>query len=355
MPGTDLNLDLPTPNDPFVTALAKIVAAFTAIEADLEPRIGAGSLDIDTELSMNGAALTNVGGVRLQNGESTVVGTIYMDEELWAVTTAGAVQITNQGVLNITALGVIGGDYGGSNPAEVTFVDAAAEYRFKETATDWADISCRDIILNGAAGTFRLGADSGLSGDQEIRFKSVPVTGHGMFAFNSADNSLVDAAGVSPVVGGMTFTANVDIGNFKLLHGDRTITGPICSSDAVVASGTVAFNGSNPGAVVAGVSRFPIRQTFDSQSRIKTITVYFESTSYANITIGLSTNEVPGVPGFFNVQLTPLTSTATSITLTLVTPHVVVAGRPLWIRIDSTLSGTPPKPTAWDLTYDVAA
>lgn len=189
MPGSDLDLDLPGDGETFVSFAAKVVAALQAIQADLEPRIGAGALDIDSEVSMNGAPLTNVGGVRLQNGQSDVVGTIYMDEELHAVTSAGDVQITANGTLAITALGVIGGDYGGSNPAEVTFHDSDGSYWFKEDPSTWSDIFVKDIILNGAAGTIRLSVAAGLSGDQEVSFASLPAD-TGVLIYKASDSTL---------------------------------------------------------------------------------------------------------------------------------------------------------------------
>jgi len=361
MPGVDLNLDLPTPNDPFVTALAKIVAAFVAIEEDLEPRIGAGSLDIDTELSMNGAALTNVGGVRLQNGESAVVGTLYMDEEFHVVTTAGDVQLTLNGVLNVTALGTIGGDYGGFDPANVTFVTTSDDYFFRSDATTFADVQVRDIILNGAAGTFRLGVDAGLSGDQEIRFKSVPVTGHGMFAFNSADNSLVDAAGVVPVVGGMTFGANIDIGNNKILHGQQTITVPIALGDCVNLFANTTAQVGVPGVALGSNESTYIRlPPLRAGERIISVKVNFSDNSLNNTNVYLNVQAGVGASGWPTVLGNNLAvgfgSTSATVTPNLgpAVPYVVLVDRPVWVLLQTGVSGIC-KPCSLTVTTDVIA
>lgn len=357
MPGTDLNIDLPVAGDNFGVYRAKILAAVQAIIADIEPRIGSGALDIDTELSMNGAPLTNVGGVRLQNGFSTVIGTLYMDEELHAVTSAGDVQITAGGVLNVTALGTIGGDYGGANPAEVTFNDLANEYRFKEDSSSWSTLSAKGMLLNDALGnSFRLSCDPGLSGDQQIKFKSVPTTGHGMFAYNSADSSLVDAVGVSPMVGGMTFTANIDVAGHKILHTDQSANGHFTTAGAVsIAPGAVAGLANVPGVSVgAGAVYFPLHFHLPSTARIKSFTVYFVDTSYSNLQWGVVESSTGGFSAI--TGLTALTGISGLLTSTLTATGSVyqTSGKPWWIWFDMSL-GVNCKPLAWRAVFDVVA
>lgn len=207
MPGIDLNLDLPTLADPFATVLSKLIEAIEAIESDLAPRIPAGALDITTNLSMGGAALLNVGGVRLIGGESDEIGTLFMDEEFSVVTPSGVVQITSNGGLNIASTGTIGGDYGGVNPAAVEYNDASGEYRFMQDVSplEWADVACADVILEGTNGSIRLSVDDAISTARTLKFKSLPASGISLLAYNAADSTVEDAATVT-ISGDVTFT-----------------------------------------------------------------------------------------------------------------------------------------------------
>lgn len=198
MPGIDLNLDLPTLEDNFAVIVAKLVTALEAIEADLAPRIPAGALDITTALDLGGAPLVNAGGVRLMGGESTVPGTMYMDDELRVMTAYGAVQITNNGALNIAGSGGIGGDYG-SGAEAVTYHAGSREYRFNTGPGQWGHVACDDVVLKSAAGTHavRLGASDTLGGSLSIFVQSLPATGVGLLAYRAATSELVDATSVA--------------------------------------------------------------------------------------------------------------------------------------------------------------
>jgi hypothetical protein len=177
MPGSDLNLELPTLADTMADVVAKLVTALEVIEADLEPRITAGELDISTELSLGGAPLTNAAGVRLSGGSSSVVGTIYeSDGDFFMVSGEGLVQLTADGGINVAAAGVIGGDYGGANPATVTYSDGDGEYDFKEEPGVWADIGADDIVLHSAAGSVTVSVDDAISTDRALNIKDLPLS-----------------------------------------------------------------------------------------------------------------------------------------------------------------------------------
>lgn len=200
MPGVDLDLDLPSLSDPLSTIVSKLVTAVSTIEDDLADRVTAGELDLDTTVSLNGNPLTNVGGVRLLGGESTVVGTLYMDEELNIVTTAGVVQLTSNGAINASSIGGIVGDYGGANPAAVTYDDASGEFRFTEAPGTYADIVCDDIKLIGAGGSLRLAVDATLSGAQFLNFKSFPSSGVGLLVYQASDSTLIDGSAAAGAI-----------------------------------------------------------------------------------------------------------------------------------------------------------
>ncbi len=224
MPGLDLNLDLPTLADTFADIVSKLVVAIDAIETDLAARVTAGELDITTALSMGGAPLINVGGVRLNGGVSTTVGTIYMDgADLHVVTALGDVQLTAGGAIDVAALGTIGGDYGGVNPAAVIYDDTSGEYRFTQETSVWANLVADDLVLHGTAGSVRLGVADALTGAKTVLFKALPASGVSGVVYNVATTGIEDAAvtretnthlftGIDAhAIAGTTITASTDL------------------------------------------------------------------------------------------------------------------------------------------------
>jgi len=352
MPGSDLDLDLPSDGETFVNFAAKVVAALAAIQADLEPRIGAGALDIDTELSMNGAPLTNVGGIRLQGGGSSVVGTLYMDEELHAVTSAGDVQITDNGALAITALGVIGGDYGGSNPAAVTFQDSDGSYWFKEDPSTWADVYMRDLFLNGAAGSLRVTLDSSFSGNQVVKFKSLPADS-GVLVYKASDDTLNDNASVRA---DNLRAVDVDISG-KVLHGEWSYSGNFVYPNVLVVSGVVAANGTAAGVVIgdnisAADAYLHIPITLRSNERVKSVKVGFVSDAFANAHVFIYTPTSGGGSNSWvnRSGLSDTTSAVDEKTYTPTSPFKLdEAG--LWMKI-SIDAGSTVKPKSWQVVVD---
>jgi hypothetical protein len=359
MPGSDLDLDLPAQGEAFTSVLAKLKAAITAIQADLEPRIGAGALDIDTEVSMNGAPLTNVGGVRLSGGGSSVVGTLYMDEELHAVTSAGDVQITSNGTLAITALGVIGGDYGGSNPAEVTYHDSAGEYWFKQDSSTWADVFARDFLLNGTLGTVRLSVDASLAGDHELSFKTFPDD-NGVLIFKPADNTYND----NDTLRADNFRAvDVDISGV-LKRGDYTKSGILSyTGDIITVTGTPTFvAGWNAGLSTAthyidmgvnGDAFLPVHIPMAGNERLKSLTIYYATNGNANTAMAVYFGSGAGLGGALIPQAA--TGGGTASTITSQTCTMTAPGNPrygVWVRLSTTAGGNGPKPYAWSAVVD---
>jgi len=272
MPGVVLDLDLPAASDTMADFRAKLVVALEAIAADLEPRITAGQLDITTALSIGGAPLYNVGGLRLVGGESTVAGTLYIgdDDELYVHTEAGAVQITLNGALDISSLGTIGGDFGGVNPAAVTYDDLSGEFRFTESPGQWADLVADDVVLRGANGTVRLGLHPTFGTSSSFLFSSLPTVGIGGLAYDSSTSSLVDASSIRETaehlftdidVDGTATIADADIE--VLRHGAQVIVHPLTLFNAGHTDGPITSTNSPPGSAyveigAAGEARWPL-------------------------------------------------------------------------------------------------
>lgn len=146
MIGTNLNLDLPTLSDTLATIVSKTVTALGLIQDSIADKATPSALNITSALSLAGNQLTNVASATLTDGNNaTVAGTIYYhNNEFYLVDGTGTIQLTSAGAINVSSTGTIGGDYGGSNPANVTYVNATAEYLFKKDGTTYADIVAED-------------------------------------------------------------------------------------------------------------------------------------------------------------------------------------------------------------------
>ncbi len=222
--GSNIDVDLPVPGDTYAEITAKLKAAIEQLVELLEAPIDSGALDLTTPLSLHGAPLINVGGIRLVGGESTEAGTAYIDGagELHVVTTLGDVQITLNGNLNVAALGTIGGDYGGANPATVTYDDTSGEYRFKEDSAVWASVVAAEFIAkNPTVGSIAFGVDPAITTAKTFTIKSLPASGVSGLAYVAADGTVVDANATRETLAhkftNIDLTGNVVVSNRSLI------------------------------------------------------------------------------------------------------------------------------------------
>lgn len=193
MPGIDLNLDLPTLADSLSDIVTKLTTALSAIEDDLAAQVTSGAITIDAELSFNGQPLTNVGGVRISGGESSVVGTLYMDgADLWVMTSDGAVKLTADGGVNVAGAGGIGGDYG-SGDELVSYDLASQEYRmFADPSAEYADVVLDDLVLmeSFGGGSVRLDVDPSITTARTFSIKTLNAAGVSMLVYDASTSTL---------------------------------------------------------------------------------------------------------------------------------------------------------------------
>lgn len=349
MPGVDLNLVLPTTGDTLSTIVSKLTTALSAVKDDLAPRITPGRLNINSALSMGGNALTNVGGVRLLGGQSTVVGTLYMDEELNIVTTAGTVKLTSNGAINVGTVGTINGNYGGVNPASVYYDTASGQYRFTTNPGVWANLVSLTATLMGSAGSVRLGVDASVVGAQAIIVAALPATGVSGLAYQASDQTLRDASTVRETTTHQ-FTAIDLTGNIK--HGDWIRTGPVVRFNTFLELGTTTdYSSSSPGMTVTPISTvwIPISTGFKTTDRIKSVTLYSPAASTYDATI-VQVNAAGGA-AITNLSSGGSAAAVTQSVNTPTAPFVVPAGTSLWVRV-TTQAGQTAHFTAWAATHD---
>src|SRR5690349_12466118 len=123
MIGTDPGLDLPALSDTMAQMVAKTRQALADLADSIADKATPAAININSALSFQGNQATNVASVTLVDGGfATGEGSIYYHNgSFYAVDGSAAVKLTDSGNINITATGAIGGDYGGGNPATVTF------------------------------------------------------------------------------------------------------------------------------------------------------------------------------------------------------------------------------------------
>lgn len=137
-----------------------INALLNEIKTYLEGTVPYSSLS-GTELDMTNLPIVNISYSKFYDQGATpstaIVGRlVYANGEFWAVNASGAIQITSGLGLNASGIGGIGGDYGGSNPALVSFVDTSSRYDFYDdrTTSTWAYQRSRGLdIAAGATST----------------------------------------------------------------------------------------------------------------------------------------------------------------------------------------------------------
>ncbi len=199
MIGSDLNLDLPTLGESIATLVSKTAAALSAIEVSIADKATPAALNINAPLDMAGNAITEVTSVQFAAGNlPSVAGSIYYSEGDWyVIDSVGTIKLTDNGALNAAGVAGIAGDYGGVNPAAVSYDDASGEYRFTEAPGTYADLVAHDVVLNGSAGTVRITVNAAIATARVIDVKSLPAAGVSLLAYDPADSTLVDASTVT--------------------------------------------------------------------------------------------------------------------------------------------------------------
>lgn len=137
-------------------------ALFTELVTAVEADVPFSALSGD-ELDMDNSPITNAQYLELEpqavTPASTPAGRIeYFGGEFWFINDYGAIQATSVAALNASAIGGIGGDYGGANPASVRFVDASLRYEFYDNyaGAAWGYVRARgfDIAAGAVSAVF---------------------------------------------------------------------------------------------------------------------------------------------------------------------------------------------------------
>lgn len=329
MPGVDLNLDLPSLSDSMSDIVAALVVAISTIEDDLSAKVVPAELDINAALSMGGNSLTAVGSVQLMSGNApTAAGSLYYhtDGEFYMLTSAGAVKVTANGSLNVTAANGIVGDYG-LGPEAVSYDNLSGEYRFTEDTGVWADLVADDLVLNSASGSVRFAVDNAITTARQFILKDIPASGVSALVYN-ASNSTVESAENQRITNQLKATILDISGNFR--HAEVDYAQGFHDAKATV--GSISF-GAPSGVelcnmAVGATMVVPITAPMQcGVSRLKKLVITHDDNSNPTWTVR-SQGGLPCVVG--SVGVTAVVSSATSgqrtTTLTVNTPTTLGAG-----------------------------
>ena len=240
---------------------------------------------------MDGGPITNIDYLELQNNTVAPTanpgGVYYLNGEWYLITDAGAIQVTDGGGLNTTINGGIAGDYGGTNPASVRFVDATQRYDFYDDFAGgaWGYLRARGFdIAAGATSSIR--ARLAFTGAANLTFTfpaDLPASNRSVVTVDSAGQ-------MSHNSGSTTITNDIVLsGTARVKHGEQTITYTFYPHETVSGTWTaVGANGYGFQTTVAGTARFHING-IQVGWRVKSASVRTFKTGTGTTTLSMST------------------------------------------------------------------
>lgn len=204
-----------------------LTALVDACEAGVATSVG---LTVDSDVDFDGNGITDAShlGLTNQTSQPATAGFAYIYNNEWYLNDGlgNDVRITLNGALDASSVGGIGGDYGGGNPAAVSFNDANSKYTFTTDPGVYAALefgSARHIAAtSGNALTVK--APDSLAGAYTITWPTaapastavVTMTSAGVLA-TTLTPSVTTLTATDAISGGTLTTAGADV-----LRGEAT-------------------------------------------------------------------------------------------------------------------------------------
>lgn len=266
---TNMSLDLPVVGvTPGPIYSVKIKEALETIDdhdhtSGKGAKIPASGLNIQTDLELNGNALTETESVEFTSQSATLSGNekIYsVNGELYYNNDDGTpVKITSGAGLNLASTGTIGGDYGGVGvTADVSYSDLSKVFSFTRASGVGAEITCSEVNLQyPTTGTapVTIKAPNITSGSYDITLPEaqadtddvIAFTSAGVASFRSIDGTTgeltVSKSGTaftlslpSTIANAKTFSAN------NTFSGDNTFSGNTTGRGILPVGAIIAMN-----------------------------------------------------------------------------------------------------------------
>lgn len=273
--GSPLGVTLPevgvTVGPTWATQLNEAVQALIdSVEDGVSSAIG---LAITGDVAMGGYGLTTLDSVTWENkaGAFATASALYQRaNNLWYNDGLGnQIQLTSGGALNAASVGGIVGDYGGSNPAKVTYVDASSTFAFTQDPTVPASVDVGTIKLRRTGETapnaITIQSPAALASAYDITLPTaVPV---------STSLLTLSSSGVMATTTTPTTTAA------DIFHGTRTRMIPY--SAAMVGAGTFTVSSGYIEGSAAGSGDLRFAVPLEIGHRLKVVRIYAQSANAA--------------------------------------------------------------------------
>lgn len=311
-----------------------------------------------SELDLNNVPILDATYITLVEGivtpAASPIGRLarYQNNLYW-VTDEGAVRITLNGALDATSVGGIGGNYGGGNPALVSFSDANQRYEFYDDSgtSTWAYLRSRGLdIADGAATTdvIRLRAPAIAASYDLTLPAAVPVGGRAVLVMNT--DGAVTPNDVNSVGVTLTLASGVNIllqGDGLLAQGNRIFY--VGLNHVLTSTGA---HTPNPGFVISGTAGvyYVAVHGWQENYRIKTITGKALKGDTATTQLDVEIWNDGSVSATV-ATATSTTSGTVTLTGTAGSPAVITSTDSLWIKV--TAAANNDRLYALALTYDI--
>ena len=318
--GDSFSTTLPPVGSAGPTYATDINSILTEVMARLSARVPLSSLLLTSSLDVNGQALLNALYLVLNNtssspGSSPVNRVTAFGGNMYWVGPAGPVQMTAGASLNSAALGGIIGDYGGANPAKVSYDSANTRYEFfhNQSTNTWANLRARGIDISAAA-TGTVMAQLRYGGAGTLTF-TLPPTLPAAAAIVGIDNTGAitsnPALGVDITLGGTT----------KIKHGSRSIDWHCALAFASAGSYSTAISSNVPNWTVGNSSTvYVYLPALETGMRINSVELAQVDVGGA-ATVTFNTNAWPGTPA--PIAVTASAPGAGRILYTFNTPDIL--------------------------------
>lgn len=229
----------------WATALnAALTTLITSVESAVTPQ----GFNVNANVEFNNYQALEMGAVGFENksaaftGSTNIVKVYVLNGELYFNDANGsAVKITSGGGLNAAALAGIGGDYGGSNAASMTFTESTSTYTLLESAALRAILDCGQILIRESLTSgyaVKLTNPGGMAGDVTRTFAAALPASTSLVTCTSAG---VEAFTRDPSVDSLTIT------DPAVKHASQFLPLPLCGGAATggLTSSDVSLNAGN--------------------------------------------------------------------------------------------------------------
>ncbi len=297
MIGTNLGLSLPLLSDNLATIVSKTSTALSAIQTSIADDATQAAINITGALSFGGNWATDVGGLVLTTGNApSAAGSVYYSGgEFYMVDATSAIKMTLNGTINVAGVGGIGGDYGGSNPALVSYDTASSQYRFyiNGGTLTFADIEAREYFATSNGNTIGVKAPAALAASYHVTLPAaLPATTKELYI-------------------GSTGILQTGVGRTITIHGSA-------AQPSIELAGVATWNYNTSNALCwttlgsATTTKIDIPVTLPAGSIITSYTLYIAKTTNGGTVLASQLGEFDATIGTFTANLTPGTGTETT-------------------------------------------